>query len=170
MKNPLTDLEGAVLTEIGHRGNCTAFRVRRAFQLSGSANWRGSAGAVYAAIKRLTERGFITSRPIRGKRGGSELSLSPRGEDALNFWMRDAVRAADSGFDPFRVRSGLWKQLPTLERRRLFARIRGAVEREIERLRLYSEEQDAIETAEIDLAIRLQNLRLQWLDEELERT
>jgi hypothetical protein len=84
--------------------------------------------------------------------------------------MRDAVRAADSGFDPFRVRSGLWKQLPTLERRRLFARIRGAVEREIERLRLYSEEQDAIETAEIDLAIRLQNLRLQWLDEELERT
>ena len=74
----LTELEGAVLTEIGHRGNYTAFRVRRAFELSGSANWRGSAGAVYAAIKRLAGRGLIETRPIDSKRGGNLLALTGR--------------------------------------------------------------------------------------------
>ena len=42
----LTELEGAVLTEIALRGNDTAYKVRRAFQLSPSVQWRGSAGAV----------------------------------------------------------------------------------------------------------------------------
>ena len=121
MLDQLTDLEGAVLTEIGHRQNCTAFRVRRAFELSGSAIWRGSAGAVYPAIRRLTERGLISARPIDSRRGGNSLNLSRAGREALSAWTMDLGRAVDVGSDPFRLRAGLWKQLRAAERDRLFA-------------------------------------------------
>ena len=49
----LTELEGAILSEIYHRGQKTAFQVRRAFAASHSLEWKGSAGAVYPAVKRL---------------------------------------------------------------------------------------------------------------------
>ena len=47
----LTELEGAILSEIHHRGASTAFKERKAFQESMSLEWRGSAGAVYPAIR-----------------------------------------------------------------------------------------------------------------------
>jgi DNA-binding PadR family transcriptional regulator len=166
-QDELTELEGAVLTEIGHRGNCTAFRVRRAFQLSGSANWRGSAGAVYAAIRRLADRGLLEAQPIAGKRGGNLLGLTARGKDALTAWLMDLGRAADAGFDPFRLRAGLWIGLPATVRSRHKTALKAAVEDEIERLRRYGEGQDVVERTEIDLAIRLQELRLAWIEEAL---
>ena len=52
----VTELEGAILSEIQHRGNHTAFQVRRAFQTSPSIEWSGSAGAIYPAIKHLLDR------------------------------------------------------------------------------------------------------------------
>ena len=59
----LTELEGAVLTEIALRGDDTAYKVRRAFQRSLSVQWRGSAGAVSPAIRRLVRSGLVTSCP-----------------------------------------------------------------------------------------------------------
>src|SRR5947208_841860 len=155
----LTELEGAVLTEIGHRGNSTAFRVRRAFELSGSANWRGSAGAVYAAVRRLRGRQLIEAEAIGGKRGGDRLRLTDLGQEALASWMVDFERAADSGFDPFRLRAGLWLELPPAKRRKQMRALRAAIELEIAKLRDYAAELDEIEKVEVDLAIRLQEMR-----------
>jgi hypothetical protein len=41
-----------------------------------------------------------------------------------------------------------------------------AIIREIARLRTYAEGQDEIERAELELAIRLQELRLRWINEQ----
>jgi DNA-binding PadR family transcriptional regulator len=166
MNEQLTELEGAVLTEVGHRGNTTAFKVRRAFELSGSANWRGSAGAVYAAVKRLVARGLLQTQPIAGRRGGNHLKLTAVGQRALRSWMFDFAQASDSGFDPFRLRVGLWLRLPKDELARQLHCLEQAVIREIAHLRLYGEGQDEIEHAEVDLAIRLQELRLNWINEQ----
>src|SRR4051812_21910075 len=159
----LTDLEGAVLTEVGHRSNHTAFRVRRAFEQSGSANWRGSAGAVYAAVKRLVDRDLLKSRPIGGKRGGNTLELSEKGRNALFEWLTDVTRAADVGSDPFRLRAGLWLQLPRAARNLLVPRLSKAIDEEICRLKSYSIGQDDVERIEIELALELQSLRKRWL-------
>ena len=159
----LTELEGAVLTEIGHRGNCTAFRVRRAFELSGSANWRGSAGAVYAAIKRLTARGLLDLEPINDIRGGNLLALTPNGRAALDLWALDVDRSADVGFDPFRLRSGLWLKMKASARADYFDKLEAAIDEETERLQAYASGQDTIEQTEIKLAIELQKLRKRWL-------
>jgi DNA-binding PadR family transcriptional regulator len=166
MVETLTELEGAVLTEIGHRGNTTSFKVRRAFELSGSANWRGSAGAVYAAVKRMIARGLQKAQPISGRRGGNHLRLTAAGEEALRSWMLDFERASDSGFDPFRLRAGLWLRLPKHQLAHHLSSLEEAIIREIAQLRAYAEGQDEIESAELDLVFRLQELRLHWINEQ----
>ena len=166
MVETLTELEGAVLTEVGHRGNTTAFKVRRAFELSGSANWRGSAGAVYAAVKRLVARGLLEAEPIAGRRGGNRLRVTALGKRALRSWMLDFGQASDSGFDPFRLRVGLWLRLPNEELTHQLDLLEREVIREIAQLRTYAEGQDEIERAEVSLAIRLQELRLSWINEQ----
>jgi DNA-binding PadR family transcriptional regulator len=166
MVETLTELEGAVLTEIGHRGNTTAFKVRRAFELSGSANWRGSAGAVYAAVKRLIARRLLKAQPIAGRRGGNHLRLTVAGEEALRSWTLDFEQASDSGFDPFRLRAGLWLRLPKQQLAHHLSSLEEAITRQIAQLRAYAEGQDEIEQAELELAIRLQELRLHWIKEQ----
>jgi DNA-binding PadR family transcriptional regulator len=162
----LTELEGAVLTEVGHRGNNTAFKVRRAFEVSSSATWRGSAGAVYAAVKRLIVGGLLEAEPIGGRRGGNRLKITAKGKRALGFWMLDPGRASDSGFDPFRLRAGLWLGLPKVQLVHQLEHLQDAVAAQITQLQVYSEGQDEIELAEIDLAIRLNELRLAWINEQ----
>jgi DNA-binding PadR family transcriptional regulator len=166
MAGLLTELEGAVLTEIGHRGNTTAFKVRRAFELSGSANWRGSAGAVYAAVKRLVARQLLQSETIPGRRGGNRLSLTAAGKKALRSWILDFEQAADIGVDPFRLRAGLWLTLPKDDLAHHLDSLERAIMREIAQLRRYAEGQDEIERAEVELGFRLQELRLRWINEQ----
>jgi DNA-binding PadR family transcriptional regulator len=166
MAGLLTELEGAVLTEIGHRKNTTAFKVHRAFELSGSANWRGSAGAVYAAVKRLIARGLLETETIAGRRGGNRLRLTARGRRALRLWILDFGQASDIGFDPFRLRAGLWLRLPEDQLAQQLDVLEQAVIGKIAQLRMYAEGQDEIESAELDLAFRLQELRLRWIKEQ----
>lgn len=166
MESKLTELEGAVLTEVGHRGNVTAFKVRRAFELSRSANWRGSAGAVYAAIKRLVKRGILDAKPIEGERGGNRLALSRAGKTALHSWILDTGRATDSGFDPFRLRAGLWLGLSGDRLHLVLSELESSVKREILELQAYREQQDPVESVGVELAIRMQEVRLRWIDEQ----
>ena len=159
----LTELEGAVLTEIAHRGNRTAFKVRRAFASSPSAFWSGSAGAVYPAIRRLVEAGLLHAESAAGGRGTRLLSLSTRGRSALASWSCDAPAACALGFDPFRLRSGLWRYLPPRQRSDLIASLRARLEAELAQLhaRADGDEVDRIQTR---FAVDLQMLRLAWLD------
>src|SRR6185503_9531632 len=169
MAKPLTELEGAVLTEVGHRGNTTAFKVRRAFELSGSRNWRGSAGAVYAAVKRLVARRLLDTETIPGRRGGSRLTLTAAGKNALRSWTLDLEQASDIGFDPLRLRAGLWLGLPKDHLANHLDSLEWAVMSEIAQLRMYAEGQDKIERAELELGFRLQELRLRWINEQRDR-
>lgn len=161
----LTELEGAVLTEVHHHDNGTAFAVARAFKRSLSAEWSGSAGAIYPAIKRLTARGLIVQSAARTGRKTRDLSLTPAGIDALDAWSCDADRAVGIGLDPFRLRAGLWQRLPADRRRAQLEAVRTALQARLAELEVRSGEFDALEQAAIQLAIELGRVRLRWLDE-----
>jgi DNA-binding PadR family transcriptional regulator len=160
----LTELEGAILSEIHHRGASTAFKVRKAFQESMSLEWRGSAGAVYPAIRRLTDCGVIDAVETGSGRGTVLLSLTPQGVAVMEDWICDAERAASVGLDPFRLRSGMWDRLPPVRKAEAMAALRRTVEAEIAALRQYVVSLDPIERPRIELAINLQLSRLDWLD------
>ncbi|RZJ43134.1 MAG: hypothetical protein EON86_05865 [Brevundimonas sp.] len=159
----LTELEGAVLTEIGRRGHRTRFKVRRAFETSPSSSWSGSAGAVYPAIARLEQAGLIEMEAGTSGRGTRLLSLSPKGEAALSAWALDGETACAIGADPFRLRAGLWATTPGADRREIARLMREAVKAELAKLEARTD-LDAVERTGNDLAIRLQILRLDWLD------
>lgn len=164
----LTELEGAVLSEIHHRGHDTAFQVRRAFQTSPSIEWSGSAGSVYPAIRRLADAGLIDSAPITTGRKGIRLSLSPSGFAALEAWICDPVRAASVGIDPFRLRVGLWDTLDPTMRTEALRRVQCAVAEELERLLASLGELDEVERTRTEWSIDLQNLRSRWLKNQIE--
>lgn len=166
MKTPsssLTELEGAVLSEIHHRGHDTAFQVRRAFQTSPSVEWSGSAGAVYPAIRRLADAALIETTPITTGRKGTRLSLSPQGIAALEAWICDPVRATSVGVDPFRLRAGLWITLDPTVRAEALRRLQHAVDEELERLIASLDALDDVERARTEWSIDLQKMRSRWL-------
>ncbi len=162
-QDSLTELEGAILSEVHHRGRSTAFQVRKAFQVSPSLEWSGSAGAVYPAIARLTASGLIRSEKTDAGRKTSLLSLTAEGEMRLNNWICDPARAASVGLDPFRLRAGMWSALSAPTRRAAFDALLRHIQKEIEELRARLTDLDAVERERIELAILLQQARLDWL-------
>ncbi len=161
-KQRLTELEGAVLTEIGHRGNDTSFKVRRAFERSPSSSWSGSAGAVYPAIARLVDAGLIATAPGDTRRKTRLLSLTEAGLAALEAWFSDPLAACSIGADPFRLRAGLWETLPAGRRSEVIAAMITTVRAEMAKLK-GRDDLDPVERIGNDLAQMQQEMRLGWL-------
>ena len=87
----VTELEGAILSEIHHRGHNTAFQVRRAFQTSPSIEWSGerrcdlpcdqAAAAARPDPRRSNSGSSIHGSALAhrcGAAGGDRLGLRPR--------------------------------------------------------------------------------------------
>lgn len=157
----LTELEGAVLTEIAHRGADTAYKVRRAFQLSLNVHWRGSAGAVSPAIRRMKSAGLIAVAP-HPSRAGQLLSLTAAGTAALERWATSIEAATSLGLDPFRLRSVAWDFLGPAKRRALFANLHETCLADLAALRVRTET-DPIGRRQTELAIAVVEARLAWL-------
>src|SRR5262249_54571359 len=159
----LTELEGAILAEIHNGGHETAFRVRRAFAQSLSLEWKGSAGAVYPAVKRLRERGLIAASAARDGRGARRLRLTPGGKSALTAWACDARLATSVGLDPFRLRAGVWTSLQAPQRKKLFAALRAEILASLPSFEQTLDATNALEKVRVNLAIEVQRTRLRTL-------
>ena len=157
----LTELEGAVLTELEFRGADTAYKVRRAFQLSVNVHWRGSAGAISPAIRRMKAAGLIAAAP-HPNRAGQVLSLTADGKAALERWATSIEAATGLGLDPFRLRTVVWDFLSPPKRKALFASLYDASVAETAALRSRLET-DAVGRRQTELAIAVVEARLAWL-------
>ena len=101
----LTELEGATLGVITRDGPCTSYAVKELFRASPSEFWTGSAGAIYPLMRRLEQRGLVSSKTTAtGRRGSRTYRLTAQGRKAFQAWLTDADRAAAMGFDPLRTR------------------------------------------------------------------
>jgi DNA-binding PadR family transcriptional regulator len=158
----ITELEGAILTEIGFRQMHTAFKVRQAFKNSPSSDWQGSAGSVYPAINRLKAKGLIHASDQRDGRGTQMLGLTDIGRAALMEWALNADASMDVGIDPFRSRAGLWQTLAHDEQIAHAQQLIALSEQAILSLERYRLHQDKYERVQAGLAIEVQKLRLNW--------
>ena len=167
-RRKISELEGAILSEIEHRGCRTAFQLRRAFADSFSLEWKGSAGAVYAAVRRLEQDGLLHASAAQGGRATRHLSLTGAGRLALAAWASDPQLASSVGVDPFRLRAGIWLLLPAPARHALFREIEQAVRASIRALETYLDDADRVEHVRIELALAVQRGRLALLNNWLE--
>lgn len=159
----LSELEGAILSEIEHRGQQTTFQVRRAFAESVSLEWKGSAGGVYPAVRRLEQDGLILASDPTGGRKARTLSLTEMGRVALKAWASDPLAGTSVGADPFRLRSGIWLLLPPAERETLFAELDAEIVRQIAQLEGLLSAVDPVEPIRLELALDLQRSRLAFI-------
>ena len=159
----LTELEGAILAEIRNGGYETAFQVRRAFATSLSLEWKGSAGAVYPAVKRLTARGFIAASKAHDKRGARRLRLTASGKAALTNWACDVKLATSVGLDPFRLRAGVWTSLDPQQRKQLFAALGEEIRGSLPMFQETLASTKPLEKVRVSLAIQVQRARLRTL-------
>lgn len=159
----ITELEGAILAEIHHRGSHTAFQVRQSFLRSPSEEWSGSAGAVYPAIRRLEAAGLVVAKPIAGGRGARHLTLSKAGVVALDDWAANVERATGIGMDPFRLRASLWLSLPSAKWSRLRAKLIKGLEAKNEELAAFARHSHPTARAGAGMAIEANQARIQWL-------
>jgi DNA-binding PadR family transcriptional regulator len=160
----LTELEGAILSVIRFAPGATAYRVRQVFLTSRSAEWSGSAGAVYPAIARLKGIDLVRASAEADKRGTLTYRLTRTGKTAHERWLGDVDRAASPGLDPFRTRAGFWSALPPPKRRAMLLDLKRKIE--VVRRQLLSELPSLEEGDRImvDLSLEVQALRLRWLD------
>lgn len=165
----LTELEGAILSELYHRGEQSAFKVRRSFADSPSLEWRGSAGAVYGAIKKLEAAGLVAAHATGDGRSTRLLSVTADGERTMMDWARDPVRACSVGIDPFRMRAGVWAGLGHEAKRKTLSEVRRALVENIDYLESFSRRNDDIERCSVALALALQKGRLEWIDRYIAR-
>ena len=159
----LTELEGAILSVIRAAPEATPYRIRQVFLASPSAEWSGSAGAVYPAVKRLEAQALIKPTPPIDKRGTRAYRLTHAGENAHERWLSDVERAASPGLDPFRTRAGFWHVLPAAKRRALLQRLRREILGARGRLAKETAARDEGDKIMDDLHLGLQDLRLQWI-------
>lgn len=160
----MTELEGAILAVIRFVPGATAYRVRQVFLTSPSAEWSGSAGAVYPAIARLETLRLLRASPQGDRRGTRSFRLSPAGTAALERWLCDAERAVSPGIDPFRIRAGFWSALSPRKQKRLLRELQRRIRsRRDELVRERRARRDG-DRVMLDLHIDLQELRLRWID------
>ncbi|HYD73415.1 MAG TPA: PadR family transcriptional regulator [Candidatus Binatia bacterium] len=147
-------------------GGATAYKVKRSFVGSRSAVWRGSASAVYPAIRRLVRDGLVQEQTLGDARGGRLCSVTEAGRAALIAWLLDAERMVDPGLDPFRVRIKLFSELPDDDRHKARTRMRALLTEAVQQLEQLITQSDALDARMFGFAIRQNHLRLAWLDDE----
>lgn len=142
----------------------SAYAVRRIFQVSLSAEWSGSAGAVYPAMTRLRIAGLIGAMAQdEDRRGTQSLKLTAKGQRAHDDWLCDVERAAGPGSDPFRTRAALWRELPAAKRRALMKALKAEIERRRDAL-TGKKQDDPGEAVTDELLVAQLELRLRWLE------
>jgi DNA-binding PadR family transcriptional regulator len=159
----LTELEGAILSVLVRAPSATAYRVRQVFRASSSAEWSGSAGAVYPAIRRMTAGRLISERAESDGRGTHTYELTRAGKEAYERWLCDVARAIGPGMDPFRTRAPLWRSLSPSTQRKLAKDLKVELDAQRATLVRTLNKLDAGDEVTARLHIALLELRLKWL-------
>lgn len=141
----------------------SAYAVRRIFQVSLSAEWSGSAGAVYPALARLKTAKLIAGREQDDARGTVTFTLTAAGLAAHDAWLCDVARAAGPGSDPFRTRAALWRELPAGKRRALMQSLKKEIELRRDALTAKAPAKDAGDAITDELLLAQLEIRLRWL-------
>ena len=159
----LTELEGAILGVLRRAPGSSPYAVRKVFLNSRSAEWSGSAGAVYPAIARLAKRGLLKRSEGGDRRGTATYALGVVGLRAHDRWLADAARACGIGIDPFRTRVALWPLLTPPARRALMRRLKAETERARDAVARALPSLPREDAATDGLLLALLDARLSWL-------
>lgn len=120
-----------MLGVIWQLGPCSAYDVRRHLGASPSAQWSGSAGAIYPLVRRLERRRLLRARDLAtGRRRRRVYAVTPAGRRVLQAWVGPPLGAESItvAHDPLRARARFLGVLPPAQRAAWVAAAIGALE------------------------------------------
>lgn len=135
----LTEYECHILALVARDQPATAYRVRRTIESSPSAGISSSAGAVYPIVKRLKEKGLVTTAPVESDGRNTELLLITReGRAALRQWVKTITPEQLLPEDTLRTRMSHAHLLPPAERIGWLEKVRDALQAKLEEIEGYA--------------------------------
>ncbi len=161
----LSELEGCVLGHLWRHGPGTAYSVRRAFLVSPSSHWSGSAGAVYPLLARLEKRRLVSSRKApRGGRKAWLYAITPTGRERFLAWLRppfspDVVSVPP---DPLRTRVHFLALLSPRRRAGMLGEAVASLRRQLGALKAMPGDNDDDRRA-LKGAVLATRARIEWL-------
>lgn len=100
----LTELEGHILAHVA-KSRSTAYDIMKALNNSPLSALTVSPGAIYPAVKRLRERGFVKATPdTTGERQYEWLEATPEGLTAVRRWVSNVRETDLLPHDPLRAK------------------------------------------------------------------
>jgi DNA-binding PadR family transcriptional regulator len=76
-------------------GSCTGYDLRKQIADSPLRIYSDSPGAIYPALRRLSQWGWVEAGPAHGPRGRRALTVTSEGQQAFVDWLRRPVERAD---------------------------------------------------------------------------
>jgi DNA-binding PadR family transcriptional regulator len=161
----VNEAEGTALSVIARRDPITRYELLRAFQLSPMTFPNQSKGSLYPLVRRLVERGFITTELGGGARNTEVLRLSGRGREALRLWVKSIGPALLLPHDPLNFRATSLGELSREERIAWIAAAKEQIFRKKEELADYTAKAVIPYGEILHPAIGASlDAKLQWLD------
>jgi len=167
----VTELEGVILGIVASRQPCSTYAVLSRFRNSPSSRWSSSTGAIYPAIRRLKDRGFLSaSEESRGNRRSQHLSLSDKGRSILHDWVTNLTEEMGSAApDPICMRVTYLAALTPTEQLQFIDRAEEITRGRLELAHAYRGDPEAKGSwtfqASARGAIKALEARLEWLGE-----
>lgn len=165
MARQLSEFEGCVLGHLLRHGPATAYSVRRAFLVSPSSHWSGSAGAVYPLLARLLKRRLVSSRVApRGERNAWLYAITPSGRERFLEWLQPPFDADVVSVppDPLRTRVHFLGVLSPRQRAEMLRQALADLRRQLETLKP-SAEDNTDDRRALRGAVLAARARIQWL-------
>lgn len=98
MRSDPSTLEAALLGLLA-RGPASGYELRKIFLTTPLAAYSDSPGAVYPALRRLEQRGYVSGRAEPGARRRKPWQLTAAGRSWLRSWVAQPVTAAEVARD-----------------------------------------------------------------------
>lgn len=162
----LTDDEGTFLSLLVRVQPATAYQIAKIYEDSPVSNFGTSKGKIYPMLRRLKEKGLLTSRALDGDARRSEvLKVTARGRDAVRHWLLEIKPSYLLPEDPFRTRVQSFDLLSKEEQLEWIAEAKAGLEAKLVELEDY---RSTVHVPHKDLlhdnAISSIEGRLAWLD------
>ena len=166
-KSPsLTDDEGTFLALLVRVQPATAYQISKIYEESPVSNFGTSKGKIYPLIRRLKERGLLTTRSVAGDARGTErLHCTKAGEKSVRAWVRQVRSTHLLLEDPLRTKVQSFDLLSKEERIDWIVEVKGQLLAKLAELETYGKAVDVPFKALVhDNAVSSLRSRMDWLD------
>lgn len=162
----LTDDEGTFLALLLRVRQATAYQLSKIYEESPVSNFGTSKGKIYPLIRRLKERGLLSTRTVRGDaRGTKFLECTSEGQQAVRHWIKQIRPGHLLLEDPLRTKIQSFDLLSRDEQIEWIAEVKSRLLEKLEELDTYAKTVDVPFKEYVhDSAVSSIRSRMDWLD------